>query len=370
MSEDEEKRSGTKTMVDEKPKRKLLIVLTLVIVAILLVAFIFIAFFNNSSPIVGKWHFTKVKEILHSENITHPIDDYLVFNASGTGYASSSDPVFGTRTHFFVWEDLGHNRLKITSGGNSMVYLYIVQGDKIQLEYIDSQGNKYIIYGERVQSIPPPQGGILFGSLIFNEETSDLSKGWINMTLNLTHPESMVPSDISLLVNDTPLRYVDKITGDKQWSFLDLDGDGKVSNGDIIEIHYTGAKSGDAIILTCKGYSGDIEAQIYKGVLYGSLRYDAGSSNIAAGWVNLTIYLTNPDYLNPPYVHITIENLGELNYAKEITGDGQWSFVDLDGTGTITSGDKIVIHSISISDGDTIILTYDFYQASFEVTIP
>ncbi len=370
MSGEGEERYGTNGAVNEKHKGKLLVIITLSVVTILLAAFIFIVFSNNSSSIVGKWHFTKEKDILHSENITRPLDEYMVFNASGTGYTTYNDPVLGTRTHSFVWKELGDSRLEIASDRNSSVYLYIVRGEKIQLEYIDSQGDQFIKYGERVQSIPPPKHGMLFGDLMLNNETSNLSKGWINMTLSLSHPESMVPLDISLTVNDTVLRYVNKITGDKQWSFLDLDGNGKVSDGDIIEIHYTAVKSGDTIILTYKGYLGDIEAPIYKGVLYGSLNYDASSSNIAAGWVNLTIYLAKPNELNPAHVHITIENRGELNYAEEITGDGQWSFVDLDGTGTITSGDKIVIHSTSIMDGDTIKLTYDFYQASFEETIP
>ncbi len=354
----------------QKSKRRVLFAITLVVVAIIISAFLLISFFINPSPVVGKWHFTEEKDILHRGNISYIVDEYWIFNTSGTGYVSSNDQVLGTKTHSFAWEDLKDSRLEITSDGNSRVYSYIVQGDKIILEYIDSQGNKFIKYGERVKTIPPPQGGMLLGSLILNEETSDLPKGWINMTLNLTHPESMVPSDISLTVNNTPLRYVNKITGDKQWSFVDLDGNGKVSNGDIIEIHFTGVKSDDAIILTCKGYVGYVYGDTYKGVLYGSLNYDAGSSNIAEGWVNLTISLTNPGYLIPPYVHITIENSGELNYTDEITGDGQWCFLDLDGTGTITSGDRIVIHSTSIGDGDTIKLTYDFYQASFEVTVP
>lgn len=370
MSDDSEERYGTNGAVNEKRKGKLLVIITLSVVAILIFAFIFIAFFNNSSPIVGKWHFTKEKDILHSENITHPLDEYMVFNASGTGYTTYNDPVLGTKTHSFVWKDLKDSRLEIASDGNSSVYLYIVHGDRIQLEYIDSQGDKFIKYGERVQSIPPPQGGMLFGGLILNNETSNLSKGWINMTLDLTHPESMVPSYISLKVNDTVLRYVNEITGDKQWSYVDLDGNGKVSDGDIIEIHYTGVKSCDGVTITYRGYSGFISSPICVGVLYGSLNYDAGSSNITAGWVNLTIYLAKPNELNPTHVHITIENRGELNYSEEITGDGQWSFLDLDGTGTITSGDKIVIHSTSISDGDTIKLTYDFYEASFEATIP
>ncbi len=356
--------------VAKKFKRRMFFAITLIVVSIIISALLLMSFFMSSSPVVGKWHFTEEKEILHRENITNPLDEYMVFNASGTGYTSYNDPVVGTETHSFSWKELKDSRLEITYYGNSSVYSYIVQGDKIILEYIDLQGNEFIKYGERVKTIPPPQGGMLLGSLIFNEGTSNLSKGWINMTLNLTHPESMVPSCISLLVNNTPLRYVNKITGDRQWSFLDLDDNGKVSNGDIIEIHYTGVKSDDTIILTCKDHEGNIYGETSKGVLYGSLIYDADSSNIAAGWVNLTISLTNPDYLNPPYVHITIENLGELHYAEEITEDGQWSFVDLDGTGTITSGDKIVIHSTSTMDGDTIKLTYDFYQASFEVTVP
>jgi len=360
----------------EKSKRKLLVAITLIVVAILLTAYIVMAFFNGVSPagvspVVGKWHLTKEEHILYNgTNITYFIDKYIVFNESGTGFYYFNSYPLGSQKKSFTWKDLGNNKLNITYGRNSSTYLYIVNGNKIELEHTEPQGLKFIMYGERVQSIPSPQGGWLFGSLVLNKDSSNISKGWINMSLELNNPKSMEPSDITLKVNDTLLHYSEEITGDKQWSFLDLDGNKKVSDGDIIVIHFTGIKSGEYINLTCKGYSGYIYSPIYKGVLYGSLNYDASSSDIAEGWVNITLVLDKPSELNPANVHIQIENKLELNYVNEINGNNQWSFEDLDGSGELSNGDIIVIHSTSISDGDTIKLTCNFYEASFEVIIP
>ena len=345
--------------------------ISVAVVAIVVIAVIFVIF-PKENTIVGKWHLTKEKDVLPSHNITYKIDRYVVFNESGSGYSYYPDPCGGYRIPF-TWKYVGNNQINITPEGNitnTYKISYKIQGNEITMEYRDRGGFvMFISYGYRVQSIPPPPK-TLCGAIEINPDASNLAMRFFNITVSLRNPRTMSPEYVIITVSHTVLKYSPTINGDDQWTYVDKDGDERISTNDTIVVHDLEIKSGDSISLSYKGYNGTFTCYAYMGVIYGSLQYNAKGSNVGEGWVNSTMFLTSPSSLSPFDVHIEIENYGELRYVNKVNGDDEWTFIDEDGNGMVSNGDIIVIHCSSIKGGDTIKLTYNFYEGNLECTVP
>ena len=98
----------------------------------------------------------------------------------------------------------------------------------------------------------------LAGSLILHDENKE--KGYYNYTLSISI-NSIAPENAVITVNGQKLNYSQANPGNNEWSFIDLNGDGQLSNGDIIVIH-TSAQSGSIIALSVSGYAGNIQTTI------------------------------------------------------------------------------------------------------------
>jgi len=104
----------------------------------------------------------------------------------------------------------------------------------------------------------------LQGTLQYDYQTSNLNKGWANFTLLLSQPTSGIenPNDVKIHVGSTLLTYSSGTPGAGNWSYIDNDGDNKLSNGDTILIHASSIDHGDTVSLGVTGYSGSIKTTI------------------------------------------------------------------------------------------------------------
>ncbi len=256
-----------------KKKKGLLIgIISAVVAAIIIIAVVFIFFNPLQSSIVGTWHITQTKETdSHGNTTTTQGDAYIVFNASGTGY-SVSKASYGISSSNFTWKDEGGGKIAVSpstgseeSSSLSILITYSIQGDKITLEFT-MMGSKITMYGERVDSIPSsfysnPQNQKLVASLHYNSMTSNPESGWANLSLSISSPESFYPSDVVITVNGQTLSYSKDISSTGQWRYIDMDGNGKISDGDIIVIHDNNL-SGAEVSLSVSGYTGSITIEI------------------------------------------------------------------------------------------------------------
>jgi len=256
-----------------KKKKGLLIgIISAVVAAIIIIAVVFLFFNPLQSPIVGTWHITQTKVTdSHGNTTASQGEAYIVFNASGTGYSVSKDE-YSISSDNFTWKDVGGGKISLSpSTGSeehsslSLLITYSIQGDKITLEYT-VMGNKITMYGERVNSIPSsfysnPQNQQLVASLSYMAMTSNPEGGWANFSLSLSNPESIEPGDVQITVNGHTLSYFNDISYIGQWSYIDINGDGKITDGDIIEIHDNNL-AGAEVSLSVSGYSGSIAVEI------------------------------------------------------------------------------------------------------------
>jgi len=106
----------------------------------------------------------------------------------------------------------------------------------------------------------------LQGTLQYDYQSSNLDKGYANFTLLLSQPSTgikNVNNDVKIHVGSTELTYVSSGTpSSQQWTYIDNDGDEKLSNGDTIVIHLTGIDHGDTVSFGVTGYSGSIKTTI------------------------------------------------------------------------------------------------------------
>ncbi|OYT60259.1 type IV pilin [Euryarchaeota archaeon ex4484_178] len=115
-----------------------------------------------------------------------------------------------------------------------------------------------LVSGYMTPSAPPLQG-----SLQYDYQSSNLDAGYVNLTILLSQPSNGIsPNDVNLNINGTDLTYSASLSSDKTWTYIDSDGNGKLSNGDTIIIRYANADHGNSIALGATGYSGSIKTTI------------------------------------------------------------------------------------------------------------
>ena len=93
------------------------------------------------------------------------------------------------------------------------------------------------------------------------KDTSNVPKGWLNLTISMSTPSSADPAKVTVTLDGNPLTYVSPggtlASGD--WTYIDLNGDGKISDGDVIVIYDTNIHSGSIVALSISGYSGNAQ---------------------------------------------------------------------------------------------------------------
>ncbi len=101
-----------------------------------------------------------------------------------------------------------------------------------------------------------------------------------------------------------------------------------------------------------------------------SLTYKTDTSNPSAGWVNLTVSMSQPASAAPSKVTITVGGTA-LTYAASTTpAAGQWGFMDLDGNNELSDGDILIIHaSGAVSSGTIIAMSISGYSGNAQITI-
>ncbi len=140
----------------KKPSGIIIAIAVIVVVALLVAALVILLPYATQPPIVGKWHITEEKYIENDTTYNSTVNQYMVFNADGTGYIY--DTMAPGEVINFTWKDLGNSSFEMTHKEGSMkvtiTISYEVNGDKITLTY-RYEGGKVEAYGERVESLPP-----------------------------------------------------------------------------------------------------------------------------------------------------------------------------------------------------------------------
>jgi len=96
----------------------------------------------------------------------------------------------------------------------------------------------------------------LQGTLQYDYQSSNLDADYANFTLLLSQPSGgLNPGDVHITVAGHTLSSSD-------WSYVDVDANGKLSNGDILVIHSTYVDHGVTVTLGATGYSGSITVTI------------------------------------------------------------------------------------------------------------
>ncbi len=227
------------------------IIISAVVLGVIFVGVIMPHLEQENNTLVGIWHITSVDTLYNGTNISSPADMYIIFNSSGTGYIYC--PYLSGATHEnFTWHITGHNDIYVNKNGNKTKYAYSLNGDKLVLKshYLSTTT---IMYGVRVSKIPHIEEDLIV-MLIYSPKSSNLTRGWANFTVEVTNPEALEPEKVHICINDTEMKYSQKITSDGEWSYVDLDHNGKITTGDIITVHSTKIAPDTIITLTYEGY--------------------------------------------------------------------------------------------------------------------
>ena len=93
------------------------------------------------------------------------------------------------------------------------------------------------------------------------KNTSNVPKGWLNLTISMSAPSSADPAKVTVTLDGSKLTYVSPggTLNSGDWTYIDLNGDGKISDGDIIIIYDTAIHSGSVVALSISGYSGNAQ---------------------------------------------------------------------------------------------------------------
>ncbi len=127
-------------------------------VVVVILAALFVIPYFTQSPIVGTWHLTKENTYASNGTLVEnsSIDEYMVFNASGTGYDYIADNYGGQPFNSnYTWKDLGNNKIELNPENSSYIIKmgYQIYGNSITLiTYF--HGNRIEASGERVNGIP------------------------------------------------------------------------------------------------------------------------------------------------------------------------------------------------------------------------
>jgi len=128
----------------------------IVIIVVILAALFIIPYFTQS-PIVGTWHITKQSIYFSNGTLAYngTDDEYMVFNASGTGYDYKIDTYSEPYSFNFTWKDLGNNKIELNpeKSSYSLKMDYHISGDSISLSMY-MQGKRLELSGERINGIP------------------------------------------------------------------------------------------------------------------------------------------------------------------------------------------------------------------------
>ncbi len=252
-SEEKEKNAGRAKSRGTRGRHIIItaIITSMVVLAVIVIGFILPSLEQENNTLVGLWHITTVATLYNGTNISSPADMYIVFNYSGTGYMYRPY-LYGATHENFTWHPAGHNVINVIEKSNKTKYEYSLNGDKLVLKshYLSTTT---IMYGVRVSKIPHIKEDLIV-MLIYSPKSSNLTKGWVNFTIEAKNPEALEPEKVHICINDTEMKYSQKIIRDGEWSYVDLDHNGKITTGDIITVHSTKIAPNTMITLTYEGY--------------------------------------------------------------------------------------------------------------------
>ena len=138
-------------------------VISAIVAVAIIVAALFVVPYFMQSPIVGKWYITQDKVYYNENSESYNINEYWVFNASGSGYMVGYE---GEGSGSYHWKDLGNNKVELTFKGSSYSIKidYKITGDSITLTmYLGKE--KHVLSGTRVDSVPH---GLAHSNIIYN----------------------------------------------------------------------------------------------------------------------------------------------------------------------------------------------------------
>ena len=129
-------------------------IISAVVAVAVIVAALFVVPMFMQPAVVGTWHITEQDNYAPNGTLVdnESKDEYIVFNASGSGYAFGE---YSSGTFKFTWKDIGNNQVELTqdSSSYSIKMDYRITGDKITLTMY-YEGAKTVLSGVRVNSVP------------------------------------------------------------------------------------------------------------------------------------------------------------------------------------------------------------------------
>ena len=209
---------------------------------------------------------------------------------------------------------------------------------------------------------------VLAGNVKFMKTNSNLPEGWANFTINLSKPSAgVMPGNVKILIyklywwewDEIVPNYTDAKPEIGEWTYIDSNGDKRISSGETLVVHardFKGIYTNYILSITYDGFKGYMNCSISMGKTHGSVKLVSDEHDLHSGWINFTISLHNPKHLKSEDVFVGIAQLvmcpirpTPANYTEGTPKNGEWTYIDMDSSGDISSGDEIILRFTNLT---------------------